>query len=448
MEPHTIERMLDYYFTKPSLREDVWRALKEFFHKPHLAPGDRLEIEEKDEGVFNEWFVFDFKLSNGKTLLEDFYERNPYNLKMARLQVYKDLQENYFGFYKVKEVRLGEGLTLENLQTAKVYEVREFTATFCLKEEQIFSARVGRVGDHYELVGSNPLFGPVRMNSNFENFLRKEKKKLNPKVLRDFFSKNKEPQSSLPDYSSLEEAQAHFKKVLAKYHLDKFINVETIKELIYCSPAKEFPNTCWNMLLCLLDPQREDYNDALNELLTRFTAFYNLCPQKALGDKSPLEKAKDNEEKGIPADIIMSFHRWSIFSWRKKYKKALQYMENRKFKNALKKFNEVFAHFLKHKITYPEIYRLYANKGICHFALGEWELGELMLKIAIELNPFYKFAREQLKRYKKENFANQIKTRKEQEVSGDIGYQYYQFLKPFKINFAHRPQKPPKSVEI
>ena len=441
MERGTISKIFDYYFGKDQFKEETFKAIKEFFNKPNLKAGDKLEMEEDDETLFNEWFIFDFKLSKGKTPLEDFYERNPYQLNMARLQVYKDLQDNHFGLYKVKEVRLGEGLTLENLQTGKVYQVREFSATFGLKKGQVFSGRVGKVADHYELVGGDPSFKPIRLDTNLEKIFRKDKTKLNPKILKYTFLNSKPDESdqlSIRDYSSLEEAETDFKQVLAKYDLDKFVSVEAIKERIYnYSKDDLYDFSEVNMLCSLLYSNMKGYNNALAEIFNSFTNFYNFCPQKELGDKSPFEKGEEGQEKGIPLDIKMSLRKFSYWDWGKKYNKALQYMEQVKFEKALKKFNEVFAYLLKHKITYPEIYRLYANKGVCHLILGELKLGEFMLKTAVNLNSFYDLAKRQLIKYKKEKHKFQkIKGKeKEDRLTEDIGYKYYQFLKKFKINF-------------
>lgn len=438
MEQGTIQKMFDYYFTKPKFRDEILRALREFFNKPDLTSGSKLEMEKGNEGMFNEWFIFDFKLSNGKTSLEDFYNTNPYNFDPARLQLYKDLQENHFGLYEVKNIRLGEGLTLENLQTGKIYQVREYSATFGLKMGQVFSARVGKIDDHYELVGSNVTFGPVKLDAALKNIFRKDKNKLNPKILRDSFLGHRKPENPLKNFSSLQEAEEDLKKVLRKYNLDQFVNTATIKEWIYNHSRTDSSTFELNLLCSLLYPDMKDYHKALVELLESFNTFYNLCPQKELGGKSPFEKRKELDKKGIPPDLKMSCQPFPPINWGKKYGKALKYMKKAEFKKALKNFNEVFAYLLEHKITYPEIYRVYTNKGVCHLALGETEIGEFMLKISIAINHFYNFARRRLERYKKGKYGFVVRKKKRREdISQDIGYQYYQFLKPLKINFAH-----------
>lgn len=450
MEQGTIEKMFDYYFKRPQFKEEVFRALKEFFNRPDLAPGGNLELEdERDSEMFNEWFIFDFKLSNGKTPLEDFYETNLYNLKPVRLQVYKDLQDNHFGLYEVRDIRLGEGLSLENLQTGKIYEVREYSATFGLKKGQVFSTRVAKVGDHYELVSSNVAFGPVKLDVGLKKLFRQDKNKLNPKVLRDLLSKDREFPPPPSEPISLEEAEEDLKRVLVKYNLERFVNSKTIKEWIYNHPSSDpFPFEL-NILCGLLKPDMKNYNKALGEVLNVFNVFYNLCPQKELG-ASPFEKRKEAEQKGIPFDLKMFRREFPLLGWGRKYHKALQYMKKAEFEKALKKFNEVFAYLLKNKITYPEIFRLYANKGVCHLALGERELGEFMLKTSAGLNPFYDFAEQQLKKWqkKKRDFAQARKSKSKQDIAQDVGWQYYQFLEPLKINFAHILKEPSAIVDI
>lgn len=246
---------------------------------------------------------------------------------------------------------------------------------------------------------------------------------------------------------SPEEAEEDFKKVLTKYNLVQFVSVTTIKEWIYNYSGDE-PFFALNMLCSLLYPDMKDYKTALTEILDSFNVFYNFCPQKELGGKSPLEKGEEQKEKGILPDIRISVSKFPPSDWGKKYSQALKYMQRAEFKKALRKFNEVFAYLLEHKITYPEIYRLYANKGVCHFALGEAATGESMLKISAELNPFYNFAKQQLKKFKKEKLLWAGKAKVAKDITYDIGYLYYQFLKPLKINFAHFPEEPPSVVNI
>jgi len=58
----SISKVYEYYFTTPRYSEEVMRALREFFDLPKLDKGGSLETDEKSEGLFNEWFLYDFIL--------------------------------------------------------------------------------------------------------------------------------------------------------------------------------------------------------------------------------------------------------------------------------------------------------------------------------------------------------------------------------------------------
>ncbi len=439
MEKGAISKIIEYYSTKPKHRKEFITAVKEFFDRPDLKPGGDIELRDRDEEIFNEWFVFDFKLKNGKTLLEDFYDENPYNYNMIKLQIYKDLQDNCFGLYRVKDIQLGEWLKLENLKTGKTYQVREFSATFSLKKEQVFSGRVGRVGSHYELVGSNPVFGPVKINTELENIFKKEKGKLTPKFFRNNNSKL-ENNPFTDNYPSFEEAEDELNGILKKYALDSFVTTKTIEKWIYESFFDNKNNFGMNMLFSLVYPNIGEIEDVLKEIMNSYNIFYNLCPQKEMGNKSPFERIEEKEEKDIPSDIKMSLYKFPYSSvWGKDYKMALKNMERGDFKKGLKNINKVFEYMLENKISYPEIYRLYANKAACHFASREVKIGRYMLEIAHNLNPLYPLAKRQLKKAETGNFPNPKK--REPDIYKDIGCQYYQFLKSLEINFIHTPKE-------
>ncbi|MBU4369555.1 hypothetical protein KKG58_02215 [Patescibacteria group bacterium] len=181
-----MSKILDYYFDNPEFKEEFLRATRKFFNRSRLGPGDNLKLEEGDEEKFNEWLLFDFRLKNKKTLLKDFYQRNPYNLSSFQLESYKDLQDNEYGVFEVLEVKIGEGLRLKNLKTEKAYWVKEYKGTFQAEEGELLINRVGKVGNHLELVGSNSYKLSEGSKHPLLGYLIAQPK-LNPKTAREFF---------------------------------------------------------------------------------------------------------------------------------------------------------------------------------------------------------------------------------------------------------------------
>jgi len=186
MEERIIQRLLEYYFETPAFRDEMFKALRQFFNRPNLLPGDRLKMEDRDEEIFNDWLVYDFRLKNKKTLLEDFCQRNPCRLSDIELQAYYNLQQNEYGLFEILKDKSGKGLKVKNLKTGKKYEVKEFMGTFQAEVGELLIARVGKVGDHLEFVGADCYKLPVESKSFYLGKLG-SKRKLNPKVVRDFF---------------------------------------------------------------------------------------------------------------------------------------------------------------------------------------------------------------------------------------------------------------------
>jgi len=184
----SIAKIYEYYFTAPQFKDEVIRALREFFNRPDLEKSGSLNIgNEKSKGFFNEWFLYDFIMTNGRMPLEDFINTNPFNLKALELKLYRDLLDNRFGIFEVLEIELGHSLTIEDLQTGKRWLVFENRGTYDLEKGRIFFGRVGRVGDHYELIGADS-FSLQDVDDATKKSFRKMKFKITPKEASDILN--------------------------------------------------------------------------------------------------------------------------------------------------------------------------------------------------------------------------------------------------------------------
>ena len=142
----TIRKVGEYYFSNPKYRDEVFRGLKEFF-------GDN--IPDNDEPLFNEWMMYDFIFSDGKKMLEKFYEENPLSIPLYRREIYNTLTENHYGLFEVMKVIPFKGLSLRRLSDGKEFEVSEISATMDLEIGDVFITRVAMIIDHYQLVASD-----------------------------------------------------------------------------------------------------------------------------------------------------------------------------------------------------------------------------------------------------------------------------------------------------
>jgi len=114
--------------------------------------------------IFSEWFLFDFILEDGKTPLAHFADENPLKLPENELAIYRSMQENEYGVFEVKEVRYGKGMTLQNMQTGKVYDVDEVSGTWQITRGNVLFVRVINVGDDtHEIAGGSTVYIPARV---------------------------------------------------------------------------------------------------------------------------------------------------------------------------------------------------------------------------------------------------------------------------------------------
>lgn len=449
MKPGAIRKIFNYYYHNPAYQSQLEKALRDFFNI-----GSKTAFFAADEAAkpyFNEWLTYDFKLANGKTLLEDFYERNPYNLSPIERQAYKDLMTNEYGAFEVLKVEQGQGLELLSLQTAKKYYVNEFRATFQLKPGAVIFNRVAKTGDHYELVGADSIVFDVQLEQGAKDYLLASKDKLTP---RDAFRLIASPPGKTqprPETKKLTKGQIkkELDLILAKIDLNNYVSAASIEKWIsrLDYEKEELPaNTAVSMLFGLL--KEHENQETINRLVGLIGQLANLTPQKALNGKSPHELAS---VKGHEPKFKMNVTTLNTGNCIQHYEKAMAAMKKRDSKKALKEYETCFSALLKERTTLPEVYRLFANTALMNFSEGNEYEGLKLLALALELNPNYDFGLNVRKKYEQglydndlmagrlKNLANIFRRRKERSdakrFQNNPANLYYQYLKKFKINF-------------
>ncbi len=460
MREGTIADLMDYYFENEEFAGELERATEEFFgYKKNLAD---IEINENIEGLFNEWLVYDFILENGKNLLEYFYDCNPLNFPENKLKIYKDLQNNEYAMFEVLKVKKGKGLEIMSLQSGREYFANEFMGTFQILKGNIFPGRVGKVDDHWELVGTNSLLFDIKISEEMRNNLLNAKDKVTPKIIYDIFLSgkklDKDGDNASVDFDeelSLEEIEAGLDEKLEEFGIKRYVSVDLIKKWISDLDWKENENiisTILSILLGLISAEH-DIEEA-EGLVYLVISLYNATPQKYLGNISPNE-AKENK-KGKRNGARMEEADIGGGEWMEYMNKALEYLNNNKNEQAAEYHDKCFEALLEEKTTNPEIYRIYGNLAMNYFVLGEEQKGAESLQIALKLNHNYDFARTAFNNYENGEYENLIisgrlkgmkknikkygkaflKKLREEKRTKDPAIEYYDFIKKFNINFA------------
>lgn len=408
MKQGIIARLLDYYYSEPIFKGEIIRATEEFFG--FKAPGEAFsEGVETDviNGLFNEWLVYDFKMKNGKTLLEDFCEFNPLDLPEIEFRDYREILENKFAMFEVLKVRWHRGLELRDLQTGNEYWVKEKLGTEQAKPGYIFFGRVGKVGDHWELIGADGPALPMKIEKGAREYFHEMKDALSPKeVYNVFYKKSGEEKPERYAEKDPKKAKDSFQLVLKKLELGSLISAETVKKWIENNICENNPAGYASLIYGLLDKRKKYGKDNVDELAAAFSDFHNTIAQKMLNNTSPNELK--SRQKGGEADWRFNITPVGAGEWEEYQYEAHEYFIENDPGKAMEYYNKCFESLLKNKAAEREIYRTFANKAVTHFQLGEENEGVRLLEMALELNPNYDFARNMMKKYKEGGFADTI----------------------------------------
>ncbi len=187
MKEGTISKVVAYYFGEEAFKDELDRALMEFFNLSEADLDRESDMKDGDETQLNEWFIFDFRLRNGKTILQDFYERNPLILPDEEMYCYRVLQNNEYGLWKVLKVEPDKGLELENMKSAHKYYVSEKLGTRGISRGDYIIVRVANIEGSYQLVGADPggIKAGTLMPRDRKFFVKS--KRINPKTVRDYY---------------------------------------------------------------------------------------------------------------------------------------------------------------------------------------------------------------------------------------------------------------------
>ncbi|TSC62875.1 MAG: hypothetical protein G01um101448_514 [Parcubacteria group bacterium Gr01-1014_48] len=480
----TLPQVINYYFTSPEFRREFTRAIEIFFDQK-VVPGGTLEMCKGDDARFEEWFVFDFRLRNGQTILQDFYDRNPLHLEGEWREIYRHLQKNEFGFFDVLHVVSGTSVELKSIKSGMQYTASEHTATFSIEEGSTVACRVGWAGTHYEIVGGFVETCPVALPKQTRKVFREDKRPFTLKEFQKLLSHNHEHEmddENMEDdidrevefYStcSLQELKRVIDRSLACYGALPYVSADLIEEWIQNTDVdrnnvtgEHFVFLTMTFGLCEDRERKNIKEEIMIKLLPLLMCLYARTSQKHFGEKTPFEQHLwVREDKEDPPQFLEDMIDFDSDEVIRCSLRALERFHNDENEKALAEVNRALTLLFEKCTTYQDVFRLYGNKAAMHFALGEEEHGREMLRIALALNSHYDFARMTLESYERGGFTDAIqlgrlkkfmesfektsrdsrgkrkrlpRLRNSSSLKNDIGVRYYALLKKYRINFNH-----------
>ncbi|HUW64118.1 MAG TPA: SEC-C metal-binding domain-containing protein [Spirochaetia bacterium] len=117
----------------------------------YLAGLDPELVDHEDEFTLErcfEWFIFDYRLSDGRTVLEHFAQEE--KISDNEQVLLGRWRQSRLSVHEVVEVRAGEGIVVRDLVSQAVYRVRDLNAALEIEQGSVLFMRVLAVGDEYE----------------------------------------------------------------------------------------------------------------------------------------------------------------------------------------------------------------------------------------------------------------------------------------------------------
>ncbi len=102
---------------------------------------------EQTQIAYNSWFVFDFDLGEGRTMLDLFLEREGERMSTGERNYLEGMRKSHLRLYEVLEVELDQGIELRDVWEGGRMWVRERLATHDLAQWDLIAVRVGEGED-------------------------------------------------------------------------------------------------------------------------------------------------------------------------------------------------------------------------------------------------------------------------------------------------------------
>ena len=246
-------------------------------------------------GLFNEWLIFDFRLPPGQTVSIDYFLKNPDGFSEDLMDELRQITETqHFDMFELQSLKRGKWMKIYGLFSGKTYTVYEQSGSRNAPSKGSFWGRVARVNNRYILVGSNPVYLPMKSTDRLKQFyLENKPEKFSPKdVLPILLPRKTKPSIIEKKQMTVKELLEKRKSIKTRYATleEKYafaISFEDIVEFVYNEEYKTNFGDFMTDLVKLGIPEK-----VLFSSFNVFNDIWNFFPHKKLQGKSPYELYK------------------------------------------------------------------------------------------------------------------------------------------------------------
>lgn len=175
VENALMERLFTYSYDR-KFRGSFLQASGRYWRtepkEPLVLPED---VVEEDHGAFTEWFLNDFLLPSGKTIMEEFYSAQFSRLTPEERAILEAHMVGYTSVYEIQEVFEGKGFRAKDLLMGGELEIREVSGSRQFVKWDIIIARVYTLNGISKIAGPTAQMVPRDLLDSFMGFLRQER---------------------------------------------------------------------------------------------------------------------------------------------------------------------------------------------------------------------------------------------------------------------------------
>ena len=375
--------------------EDLDQALGEFGMETLLT---QEADEEKRGALFTEWVVFDHRSRafGGTTGLAYFCSGNPLGLPERDMTAYRELLDFKVGYFEVVASRLGECVTLRDMEGAE-YGVADISASMTLLPGETVWTRIAQVGGVYHMVGSQGVRPPFTYSSGMKKVIlgwgtNAVDARHAASMLYGGASADKGGQADEKPMQEAEAAKA-FDDALKAAGMHEMISSATVKK--WANNERKFPPGFPMKTVYFLMP--EDLNERQRDkVLAALQTYLANLPRRKLKGRTPLQASAEQKSEERHLDMDM----YSYEDYADDVHGANDLMP-RDSQKAYIAYERLIRRLLDEKVPLITAFRIFANAGLCLLMQDETgtdPLGFELIRASLRLNPLYDFGLRQKER--------------------------------------------------
>jgi tetratricopeptide (TPR) repeat protein len=173
-EENRLTARLISYAGRPRFHADYARARSLFFQKP-ISDLPNEKENGPDFGQFLDWFIHDYPLDGGSTVIGEFARTEGRALPAGEREILQEAIDSYLNLYEVRESRPERAeVRIKDLFTGEELTIRDVSGSKRLVKWDIIGTRIIRVGENLRPSAVITLFSPKERDPLLRFFKEKQ----------------------------------------------------------------------------------------------------------------------------------------------------------------------------------------------------------------------------------------------------------------------------------